>query len=108
VIDRVHLSRMTLGDRNLEAEVLRLFVRQCAVLLQRIREAPPESAAAFAHTLKGSCRGVGAWQMAQAAEQVETAARASDRNGLDASLEQLAAAVAQMRAAMSYLLESQS
>jgi hypothetical protein len=46
--------------------------------------------------------------MAQAAEQVETAAHASDRNGLDASLEQLAAAVAQMRAAMSYLLESQS
>jgi hypothetical protein len=105
VIDRVHHSRMTLGDRELEAEVLRLFDRQCAMLLQCMRDTSAESAAAFAHA-KGSCRGVGAWHMAQAAEQVEAAAHAGDRDGFDTSLHQLADAVAHTRAAISHLLNT--
>jgi hypothetical protein len=40
-IDLVHLARMTLGDRSLEREMLQLFVRQAAVLLDRMEAADP-------------------------------------------------------------------
>ena len=59
VIDLDHLAHMTLGEADLEAEVLTLFARQAAILLVRMREAPPAAVAAFAHTLKGSACGIG-------------------------------------------------
>lgn len=59
-IDEVHLDRMTLGDRRLEREVLAIFVRQSALMLDRISSAEPAVAAAAAHTLLGSARGIGA------------------------------------------------
>jgi HPt (histidine-containing phosphotransfer) domain-containing protein len=74
VIDETHLERMTLGDRRLEREVLELFVRQTTIMLGRIVAANQALAAAAAHTLKGSARGVGAWRVARAAELVESAA----------------------------------
>jgi HPt (histidine-containing phosphotransfer) domain-containing protein len=74
VIDDTHLQRMTLGDRRLEREVLELFVRQTTIMLGRIVGAEPALAAAAAHTLKGSARGIGAWRVARAAELVENAA----------------------------------
>jgi HPt (histidine-containing phosphotransfer) domain-containing protein len=73
VIDETHLERMTLGDRLLEREVLELFVRQTTIMLGRIVDADPAMAAASAHTLKGSARGIGAWRVARAAELVESA-----------------------------------
>ena len=74
VIDETHLERMTLGDRRLEREVLELFVRQTTIMLGRIVDAKPALAAAAAHTLKGSARGIGAWRVARAAELVENVA----------------------------------
>ncbi len=65
---------MTLGDRRLEREVLELFLRQTTILLNRIADADPPLAAAAAHTLKGSARGIGAWRVARAAELLEQAA----------------------------------
>ena len=76
IIDGGHLERMTLGDRRLEREVLELFVRQTGLLLDRIAGAEPALAAAAAHTLKGSARGIGAWRVARAAELLEQAAAA--------------------------------
>jgi HPt (histidine-containing phosphotransfer) domain-containing protein len=73
-IDEAHLERMTLGDRRLEREVLELFLRQTTILLDRIVNAQPPLAAAAAHTLKGSARGIGAWRVARAAELLEQAA----------------------------------
>jgi len=73
-IDENHLGRMTLGDRGLEREVLQLFLRQTAIILDRIMGAEPPMAAAAAHTLKGSARGIGAWRVARAAESLERAA----------------------------------
>jgi HPt (histidine-containing phosphotransfer) domain-containing protein len=75
-IDGDHLERMTLGDRRLEREVLELFVRQTGIMLNRIAGAEPALAAAAAHTLKGSARGIGAWRVARAAEFLEQAASA--------------------------------
>jgi hypothetical protein len=66
---------MTMGEKRLEAEVLALFDRQAGVLLARMKRAPPEAAAALAHTLSGSARGIGAWEVASAAQEVERAAQ---------------------------------
>jgi HPt (histidine-containing phosphotransfer) domain-containing protein len=73
-IDREHLARMTLGERSLEREVLGLFDRQAEIMLGRMSKSAPAVAAAAAHTLKGSARGIGAWRVANAAEAVELAA----------------------------------
>jgi HPt (histidine-containing phosphotransfer) domain-containing protein len=78
VLDEHHLRRMTLGDQSLEREVLQVFTRQITLLLERIACAEPAHAAAAAHTLKGSARGLGAWRVAEAAEQLEQAVTAVD------------------------------
>src|SRR5688572_33304859 len=82
-IDLVHLSRMTLGDRVLERDVLSLFDRQIGLLMERIETAAAPVAAAAAHTLKGSATGIGAFAVARAAAQVEEAAMAGNASGRD-------------------------
>jgi HPt (histidine-containing phosphotransfer) domain-containing protein len=101
-IDLDHLSRMTLGERGLEREVLELFERQAKMLLARMRSAALPVVAAQAHTLKGSARSIGAWRVARAAETVEQAS--SDE--IAAALAALDAAVAEARAAIAGLLRS--
>jgi HPt (histidine-containing phosphotransfer) domain-containing protein len=102
-IDLAHLARMTLGDVRLEAEVLMLFERQAAVLLARMRDATPAASAAFAHTLKGSARGIGAWGVAAAAETIESSAERPDANAT--ALARLAAAVDAARAEIALRLQ---
>lgn len=71
-IDLVHLARQTLGDRSLEQEILALYLKQSQNLLASIEKSNSErERAEYAHTLKGSSRAVGAWQVAVAAEAVE-------------------------------------
>lgn len=99
-IDLEHLARMTLGERGLEAEVLTLFEQQAVVLLARMRDSAPAAVAAFAHTLKGSARGIGAWRVAHAAAAVEmnaigaTGEVAAAVSGLAAAVEEAKAAIA--------------
>ena len=69
-IDLEHLERMTLGERELEREVLMLFVQQSTDLLARLEKLPREGAS-LAHTLKGSALGIGAFAVAEAAESLE-------------------------------------
>jgi HPt (histidine-containing phosphotransfer) domain-containing protein len=104
-IDLAHLARMTLGERGLEAEVLTLFDRQAAVLLARMRDCAPAAVAAFAHTLKGSARGIGAWRVAEAAAAVERDAIRSDAGEVAAALARLAAAVDEAKAAIADRLQ---
>jgi HPt (histidine-containing phosphotransfer) domain-containing protein len=70
-LDRAHLFRMTLGDHSLEGEVLRLFDRQCRMLLARMAAAQPACVKALAHTIDGSARGVGAWRVSHAARDLQ-------------------------------------
>jgi HPt (histidine-containing phosphotransfer) domain-containing protein len=92
-IDENHLGRMTLGDRRLEREVLEIFVRQTTIMLSRIMGADPALAAAAAHTLKGSARGIGAWRVARAAELLEQAAAGEGgEGGIGEAIEELKAA----------------
>jgi HPt (histidine-containing phosphotransfer) domain-containing protein len=99
VLDVEHLDRMTLGDRNLEREVLQLFDRQTAMLVERLCGAPASVAASCSHTLKGSARGIGAWRLASAAEQVEHAA-ASGAADLSTFVDALIGAVDATRSAI--------
>jgi HPt (histidine-containing phosphotransfer) domain-containing protein len=101
-IDLEHLAHMTLGERSLEIEVLRLFERQAELLLARMREVGPEGVAALAHTLSGSAKGVGAWRVAAAAEAAECAVK--EHAPLDPAMAGLAASVAEARRAIAGLL----
>ena len=100
VIDENHLGRMTLGDHQLEREVLELFLRQTTIMLNRIVGAPPPLAAAAAHTLKGSARGIGAWRVARAAELLEHAASGDgEGDSIRDTARDLDEAIAELRAA---------
>jgi hypothetical protein len=101
-IDMAHLAQMTLGERSLEIEVLRLFDLQAELLLARMREVGPEGVATLAHTLSGSAKGIGAWRVAAAAEAAECAVKQSAP--LDPALAGLAASVDEARRAIAGLL----
>src|SRR3954471_12618950 len=73
-LDFDHLSRMTLGDAELEQEVLAMFAEQ-AVRLISAMAALPTDADALAHKLKGSARGNGPFGVADAPASLETAIR---------------------------------
>jgi len=96
VIDLVHLSRQTLGDSELENELLILFDRQAQQLAARL--ASPAALgdgklrADLAHMLKGSARAVGAFQLGDAADAYESAVRARAPD-IDVALKRLHAAI---------------
>lgn len=102
VIDLDHLSRMTLGERSLEREVLELFGRQAEILLPRIAAGSQTLAAAAAHTLKGSAMSIGAWRVARAAEAVELAGGTS----LASAVEMLSGTIDEARSAIAGLLRA--
>ena len=104
IIDVAHLRLMTFGEKALEAEVLALFKRQADMLLARMQQAPPQAGAAFAHTLVGSARGVGAWRVAAAAETVELAAHDEDADAVTGALRRLEVALDEARAAIGAML----
>jgi HPt (histidine-containing phosphotransfer) domain-containing protein len=71
-VDLVHLSRYTLGERELEREVLELFCIQSFRYLDQLKQCPSDKDwKDLTHTLKGSARAVGAWRVAEAAERAE-------------------------------------
>lgn len=72
-IDLVHLARQTLGDREIEREVLALFLTQASTVRSRIAGATPAERKLLAHGLRGSAAGVGAFAVAQSATAVENA-----------------------------------
>ncbi|MGE0626877.1 MAG: Hpt domain-containing protein [Hyphomicrobiaceae bacterium] len=87
-IDCAHLSRYTLGDRQLEQEVLRLFADQAPVTLMKLREAAcAKSWHDAAHTLKGSARAVGAIRVAGAAQDAQAAGH--DHSNRDAFIRRI-------------------
>jgi HPt (histidine-containing phosphotransfer) domain-containing protein len=100
-IDLEHLSRMTLGDADLESEVLTMFVAQSAKLLDQLGGLPPE-AGALAHTLKGSARAIGAFAVADAAAGLETALKGA--GDARAALQELKDAVTEAQSAIEAFL----
>jgi HPt (histidine-containing phosphotransfer) domain-containing protein len=68
-VDLEHLAKYTGGEADLNAEVLEMFVRQCAQSLSRLRALIEARDAKtwrdVLHTLKGSALGVGAFPLAE-------------------------------------------
>jgi len=73
-LDLAYLRSVTLGNSNLEQEVLALFAAQAGDLVSTLASLPPH-AAEIAHTIKGSARSIGAVDLAQAAQELEGAMR---------------------------------
>ncbi len=76
LLDLVHLSCHTFGDAALEMEVLRLFVSQAESTASALRCASDgQERARLYHLIKGSARGVGAFELAELAERGENDSR---------------------------------
>ncbi len=70
-MDLGHLARQTMGDRELEREVLALFVHQSLSVRDQIVDADARQRVLLAHGLKGSARGIGAFAVADCAAVIE-------------------------------------
>jgi len=82
-VDLDHLARYTGGDEAINAEVLRLFDAQTSELVGRLQgildNRDAKSWKELTHTLKGAARGVGAFNMADAAAFAEPIDPVRDR-----------------------------
>ena len=102
-IDLVHLARQTLGDRSLETELLQLFERQAAQIVERLNASKTDADRRWrhdlAHTLKGSARAVGATRVASTAQAYEEALFApAPECAVASALADMAKAVSEARA----------
>jgi HPt (histidine-containing phosphotransfer) domain-containing protein len=71
-VDLNHLRRYTFGDQALEKEILSLFLTQLVETIRFLHEAASrQDWKIAAHTLKGSCRAVGAFQLGDLAQEAE-------------------------------------
>lgn len=94
-VDLVHLTRQCFGDKRLETELLRLFMRQARQIQGGLDAQVGDDAVSslpagdLLHTLVGSARVVGAHRVASLAEGYEAGLRArgvrslSDRDRAD-------------------------
>lgn len=71
-VDLAHLRRFTLGEKQLETEILGLFMAQVPITIAALKHAESDGAwYAAAHSLKGSASAVGARRLALLAAQAE-------------------------------------
>ncbi|NRP74148.1 hypothetical protein ILFOPFJJ_05069 [Ensifer psoraleae] len=70
-IDFAQLGRQTMGDKELEIEVLQLFARQARQAVSEIAGGDADRRIQAAHRLKGAALAVGAADVAEAAAAIE-------------------------------------
>lgn len=105
-VDLVHLARHTFGNRELEIEILQLFVRQSQIMMQRLDDAADATAwRTAAHTIKGSALGIGAWRVARLAAELERLANDQHSANAVATLVALGTAVAEANGFIRNLIE---
>ena len=93
-VDLNHLHRQTMGDRHLQRQVLRMFLRHAQELIERLKAAQSiEARREAAHSLVGSSKGIGAFALATIAAEIEAA-----RGPVDGRLQALMSAAAAARA----------
>lgn len=96
------LDRVTFSDRGLAREVLQMFDQQADSLLKVIRDTEStRMRLEIAHRLKGAARGVGAFSVARAAEEIESA---TDEIELANAVSLLTARVTEARMALASLI----
>ena len=87
-VDLVHLTRQCFGDKRLETELLRLFMRQARQIQGGLDAQVGDDSVSslpagdLLHTLVGSARVVGAHRVATLAETYEAALRGRDAAAL--------------------------
>jgi len=102
-IDLVQLATNTLGNRDLEVQVLHLFKTQSSNTLERLaRESDVSVRRDLVHTLKGSARAIGAERVALVCETLEGMMSADGKAPTDG----LAAAVDEVNSFIRDLLDS--
>lgn len=75
-IDLVHLSSLTMGDRSLELEILKMFSGQTTQFLSSIEAANDvEAIKRVSHTIKGAAKSIGAFRLADIAAEGEEAGK---------------------------------
>jgi HPt (histidine-containing phosphotransfer) domain-containing protein len=105
-VDLVHLSRYTLGARELEQEVLELFCTQATIYIERLRQASSDKDwKDAAHSLKGSASAIGAWRAAEAAQRAEALSGEALTQGRSLRLREIESAVREAEAYIDTLLE---
>jgi HPt (histidine-containing phosphotransfer) domain-containing protein len=70
-LDLAHLYRQTMGNRALEIEILDMFCKQLTSSMAAFGKADGSERKRLAHALKGTGRSVGAFLLADIAEQIE-------------------------------------
>ncbi len=101
-IDLVRLATNTLGNRDLEVQVLHLFRSQSCSTLERLAQETDSSVRLdLVHTLKGSARAIGAEHVATVCETLEGTMKSTS----DATTEGLIAAVDEANQYIRDLLE---
>ncbi|WP_269581095.1 Hpt domain-containing protein [Roseibium sp. Sym1] len=92
-IDLVQLATNTLGNRDLEVQVLHLFKSQSSSTLDRLMSESDTSVRLdLVHTLKGSARAIGAERVAvvcESLEQMMTAHPDAETGGLTAAVDEV-------------------
>jgi HPt (histidine-containing phosphotransfer) domain-containing protein len=110
VVDLTHLARYTGGDEAINAEVLRLFDTQASEIvgrLQAILDArDAKSWKEATHALKGAARGIGAFNMADAAAFAEPIDPVKDRGNASLALAALKTSAEAVQSFIKNYLES--
>ncbi len=87
-IDLVQLATNTLGNRDLEVQVLHLFKSQSSAMLERLAQETDASARLeIVHTLKGSARAIGAERVAKVCEVLEERMREASGEATEGLIE---------------------
>ena len=72
-LDLAHLGAQTLDDRDLQNEVLKLFIHSTEMFAAQLAEADDAARKALAHKLGGSARAIGAFALSELAGVLERA-----------------------------------
>lgn len=106
-VDLVHLSKQTFGSKELENEVLGLFRNHSQVCLKRMKEAKSNKDwADAAHSIKGSARAIGAWEIGERAEYYERQAEAGELSDKNSACEDIGNLVEETNSYISTLIEA--
>ena len=105
-VDLVHLSRYTLGERELEREVLELFCSQSLIYIERLQSARSDKDwRDAAHSLKGSATAIGAWRAAAAAASAEAMSSEASAEARALRLGEIESSVREAESYIGVLLE---
>ncbi len=90
IFDRIAVTRRLLDDEDMLRIVAECFLEDMAIQLKDIAaaidEQEPNAIAQHAHKIKGSCANMGALQMSCLAQEIESSAKVSTFNQIDAQL----------------------